>query len=199
MLQAKTARRNIVIDTLPDRGYSHWPLADYRRIPVRIGVPMHPRLRSAAWLLPLLACGGLLSGCVERRFVITTDPPGAAIFDEKGLWAGWSPTDRAFTYYGEYELTLKRDDYEIQVVRERVRAPWYEWFLLDFFSENVIPWTIHDIRRFHYKLQPKQVMPPDAVLSKATVLRQRGSAIGVPLPNVAPTPGPVMSTLLPPG
>ncbi len=159
---------------------------------------MHPRLRLAVWLVALLAGSGALVGCVERRFVITTDPPGAIVYDEKGLPIGASPADHAFVYYGTYEFKLLHDGYETLIVRERVKAPFYEWFLFDFFSENVVPWTMRDIRRFHYQLQPKQVVSPDAVLEKATLLRQRGLAIGIPLPAATPGPGPISASLMPP-
>jgi hypothetical protein len=159
---------------------------------------MIPKSRLTAWLVSLLAGGALLSGCVERRFVITTDPPSAIVYDEKSFPTGASPTDRTFVYYGEYQFTLVRDGYETLVVREKVKAPFYEWFLLDFFSENVIPCTIRDIRRFHYQLQPKQAQPEKAVLDSANALRQRGSAIGVPLPSQPPVAGPVSTTLMPP-
>jgi hypothetical protein len=160
------------------------------------------RLLLAACLVTFLATGGLLTGCVERRFVITTDPPGAIVFDEKGQRMGGgqgaAPVDRAFTYYGEYQFTLVKDGYETQIVREKVGAPFYEWLLLDFFSENVIPWTIRDIRRFNYQLRPKQMVPPEVVIEKGNALRARGQAIGVPLPEPSPGPGPVTTTLMPP-
>jgi hypothetical protein len=159
---------------------------------------MNPRLRLAVWLVTIFPVGFLLMGCVEKRFVITTDPPSAVVYDEKGLPMGASPTDRTFVYYGEYQFTLVRDGYETQVVRENVKAPFYQWFLLDFFSENVIPWTIRDVRRFHYQLQPKQVVKPDSVLEKANELRQRGLGIGVPLAGQPGTPGPVTSALMSP-
>ena len=139
-----------------------------------------------------------MSGCVERRFVITTDPPGAIVFDEKGEPTGKAPTDRAFVYYGDYQFTLVRDDYETLVVREKVRPPFYEWFLLDFISENLVPFTIRDIRRFNYQLQPKQIINPETVQKRGDLLRQRGLAIGVPLPNQPSGPGPVSATLMPP-
>jgi hypothetical protein len=159
-------------------------------------------VQHAAWLASLLLGSGLLTGCVERRFVVTTEPPGAIVFDEKGQRMGGgdgaAPVDRPFIYYGDYQFTLVKDGYETQVVREKVRAPFYEWLLLDFFSENVIPWTVRDIRRFNYQLQPKQVVPPEIVLDRGNGLRQRGLAIGVPLPNQPAGPGPVSTILMPP-
>ncbi len=159
---------------------------------------MNPRLRLAVWLFATLVISGAVAGCVERRFVITTEPSGAIVYDEKGLPMGAAPTDRAFIYYGEYQFSLVRDGYETLVVREKVRAPFYEWFLLDFVSENLLPFTLRDIRRFNYQLQPKQVVDPETVLGKATMLRQRGLAIGVPLPNQPLGLGPVSATLMPP-
>ena len=163
---------------------------------------MSPRLRLAVWLLTFLAGSGALTGCVDRRFIITTDPPGAIVFDEKDMpmgGRGASPTGQSFTYYGTYQFKIVKDGCETLVVREKVNAPIYEWFLLDFFSENVIPWTIRDIRTFHYQLHPMQVVPAETVLQQAETLRQRGQGIGVPLATptvVGPTPSP--TTLMPP-
>lgn len=140
---------------------------------------MNPRRRLALGLVALAA--STLAGCVERRFVITTDPPGAIVIDEKGLPIGAAPVDRQWIYNGIYEFRLVKDGFQTQVVREHVAAKWYEYFPLDFFAENVVPWTIRDIRRFHYQMQPLAVMPPDTVLQQGQALRQRGLSIGVPL------------------
>lgn len=156
---------------------------------------MKLKLRLATWLAALTASAGLLTGCVERRFIIETNPPSAIVYDEKGLPMGASPADRTFIYYGKYRFTIIKDGFETLVVDEKVRAPWYEWPFIDFFSENVIPWTIRDIRIFKYQLQPKQVVPPEEVMNRADVLRNRGQTIGVPLNDQ--TPGPVSSAVMP--
>lgn len=159
-------------------------------------------MRGLSWALWVLSALGLAcaTGCVERRFVITTDPPGAVVYDEKGQPMGAAPADRQFVYYGKYKFTLVRDGFQTQVVEEQVKAPWYEWFLLDFVSENVIPWTIRDIRRFHYTMQPAQIVPPEAVLQNATELRARGLVTGTQLPVVptAPQPTSPAPVLMPP-
>ena len=145
--------------------------------------------------LGALLCAGLMTGCVERRFVITTDPPYAAVYDEKGLPMGASPADRQFTYYGKYRFTLVRDGYQTMIIEEKVKAPWYEIAPLDFISENVIPWTIRDVRHFHYELQPAQLVAPDTVLRQAEERRRQGQGIGVPLPRA---PGGPLPELGPP-
>lgn len=139
--------------------------------------------------LGTLLCAGLMTGCVERRFVITTEPYGAIVYDEKGMPMGAAPADRQFTYYGKYRFTLVRDGYQTMVVEEKVNAPWYAIAPLDFVSENLIPWTIRDVRRFHYELQPAQLVPPDTVLIQAEERRRQGQGIGAPVtPGVGPLP-----------
>lgn len=134
------------------------------------------------WLAAAVSAG-LLSGCVERRFVITTEPFGAIVYDEKGQPISASPADRQFTYYGKYRFTLVRDGYQTLVVEEQVKAPWYEVFPLDFIAENVIPFTIRDVRHFNYQLQPAQLVPPETVRDQAQQRRAYGKTIGVPLPS----------------
>src|SRR5262245_59020252 len=149
--------------------------------------------RSRCWAWLAMALGMGLAGCVERRFVITTEPFGAIAYDEKGQPMGATPVDRQFTYYGKYRFTLVRDGCQTLVVEENVKAPWYEYPPLDFISENLIPWKIVDIRRFAYQLPPAQIVSPEAVLGPAGVLRERGKNEGVPLPpGSAPVPAPGM-------
>jgi hypothetical protein len=157
-------------------------------------------MKRNAWLLGAVAGAALLAGCVERRYVVTSDPPGALVL-RNGEPLGASPADDHFTYYGNYHFTLIRDGYETLEVDERIRAPWYEWPPLDFVSENVVPWWIYDVRHFHYALQPLQVPRSDEVLNRAQELRGRGQQLqplhpeeatsGKPAaPAVAPPPGP---------
>jgi hypothetical protein len=140
---------------------------------------MKKRLGSWAWLM-LAVCPALGTGCVERRFIITTDPPGAIVYDWKSQPLSASPADTQFTYYGKYKFTLVKDGYETLIAEEQVRAPWYQWFLLDFVSENLVPWTIRDVRTFHYQLRPMQLVPPDVLLQSATEMRAMGQALGPP-------------------
>ena len=116
-------------------------------------------------------------GCVERRFVINTNIPGAQVYDEKGHPVGATPCDKEFTYYGKYRFTLVKDGYQTQVVETRVKAPWFEFPPLDFISENVLPFTIRDVRRLDYILQPAPMIPPEAVLREANDLRARGQTL----------------------
>ena len=140
--------------------------------------------RSVRWsgflALPLFLA--LMTGCVERRMVITTEPFGALVYDERNVPISASPADRPFTYYGKYRFKIVKDGYETLVVEEDVRPPWYEWIGLDFVSETLIPWTLRDVRRFHYQLKNSVVVPPEEVLKQGTPLRERGLVTGEPAP-----------------
>lgn len=158
---------------------------------------MDNRLPCWAWLL-LGCCSALTAGCVERRFIVTSDPPGAIVFDWKDEPRSASPADLPFTYYGKYRFKLVKDGYETLVVEEKVNPPWYEWFLVDFFSENLTPYTFRDVRTFHYQMKPLQPVFPEVLLQSANELRGRGQAIGPPAPP-AKTAGPAPSPPLMPG
>jgi hypothetical protein len=148
--------------------------------------------RLTCGLLGVAVGAGLHTGCVERRYLITTDQPGAIVY-ENGRPIGATPVDRSFVYYGKYRFTIVKDGCQMLVVDERLKAPWFEYPLVDFLSENLLPFTIRDIRRLHYTLQPTPIVPPDAVLSAGQQLRARGQNIGVPLPAPVPAaPVPVV-------
>lgn len=144
----------------------------------------------AGVMLWIAVVGLAITGCVERRFVITTDPFGAAVFNEHDMPIGASPADQQFVYYGKYRFKLVKDGYQTKIVEEPIRAPWYAWPGIDFISENLIPFTIRDIRRLHYKLDPIETIPPEKVRADGEMLRQRGLTIGTPLPEVAVPPPP---------
>lgn len=117
-------------------------------------------------------------GCVERRFVVTTDPFGAVVYDHNDQPISAAPADKSFQYYGNYRFKLVKDGYRTKIVEEKIQAPWYQWPGLDFVSENLIPWTIRDIRRLHYTLEPLAPESPEKVRADGEALRQRGQSVG---------------------
>jgi len=139
----------------------------------------------------MLVCGlavglGFLAGCVERRMTIVSDPPGAAVI-VNGKDIGAAPVDvpsKMFVYYGDYDITLLRDGYEPALIRQAVTRPWYQCFPLDFVSENLIPWHIHDRRVFTYQLTPPAMVPTENLLDRANSQRERARMI-VPVGPVA--------------
>jgi PEGA domain len=144
---------------------------------------------------------GLNSGCVERTFVITSDPPGAMVY-RNGVPLGLTPVDDHFVYYGKYHFTLEKDRCETLQVDEEIAYPWYEFPAIDFVSENIYPFKERDVHRLHYQLKPWQPDNQQDVLGKAVDLRARGKSIASPTPPTPParpTPQQTLPPAAPPG
>ncbi len=145
-----------------------------------------PLVFSLALVLACLAA----CGCVRRRMTIQSNPPGALVYiDDYEI--GTTPISTNFTYYGQRKIRLVKDGYETKTVMERVSAPWYQFFPLDFVTENFIPGEIRDRRTLTYTLQPQAVVPTETVLGRAEQLR-RGmhQATGTTPAAVRVQPGP---------
>jgi hypothetical protein len=143
----------------------------------------------SVWVLGL----SLIAGCVQRRMTVISDPPGAKVI-VNGHDLGAAPVDvpsNQFIYYGNYEILLLKDGYEPLLVNQGVPPPWYEWFPLDFISENLLPHHLKDRRIFTYELQPTIEVPPAQVFQNADAQRARGQTIGCP-PELLP-PGAIAS------
>ena len=92
--------------------------------------------RALAVAATILALAG--SGCVERRMIIRTNPPGAlAYVDDNEV--GLTPVAISPIYYGNRKIRLVKDGCETQEFIQSVPPPWYEIPPLDFFSENSGP------------------------------------------------------------
>ena len=133
-------------------------------------------VRAARWLAVAVVAVGM-AGCVERRFLVESNPPGAAVF-VNGDYKGTTPVSVPFTYYGKYDITLARDGYATQTVQSRFRRPWFQYFPLDFVAENLYPLHIQDNRKLQVDLQPLIQPRGEDVLNQAGILRQRGAVIG---------------------
>jgi hypothetical protein len=116
-----------------------------------------------------------LSGCVERRYTIRTNPPGALVV-VNGEEIGPSPVSRSFTYYGNREITLMKDGHQTQTIIQPVNSKWYDNYLTEFFTENLLPFTIRDEREFNYQMVPTVVPAQNDLLARAESLRAVGSA-----------------------
>jgi len=136
------------------------------------------------WTITAGLAAGLAAGCVEQRYVVTTDPPGAIVL-RNYQQIGAAPADDHFVYYGKYHFTVIKDGYETLQVDEVLKTPWYEYFPLDFISENLVPWKVHDVRRFHYHLEPARTPNTAELLKQAQELRMKRQSIGAP---AAPVP-----------
>ncbi len=127
--------------------------------------------------------------------VINSEPPGATVLVNHEP-AGIGPADKFFVYNGIYHFTLVRDGYETLQVDQPVPPKWYEWIGIDFFTENVWPFKITDVRCFTFAMQPLQSVAPADVLYRGKELQARGATLTPLAPPVKPA-GP--SDGLPPG
>ena len=148
------------------------------------------RTRRSPWLLLCAACVTLATGCVQRRVTIRSNPPGALVYIDNHA-IGTTPVSHDFTYYRTGQIRLVKDGYETLSVLQPIRTPWYQWFGLDFVSENVIPWEIRDERVYSYQMAPQRIVPVEEFLGRGENLRAsatsdpRAGSIP-PLPPAAP-------------
>jgi len=118
----------------------------------------------------LLLGVAVLSGCVERRYTLRTEPPGALAI-VNGEEIGPTPVSRSFTFYGDREITFLLDGYETKTVIQPVNAPWWDNLATEFFTENLVPFNLRDEREFKYDLTPARAPRADDLRNRAEQLR----------------------------
>lgn len=122
----------------------------------------------------LLLTGLLLTGCVRRELTVTTEPAGALVY-LNGREAGRTPFTTDFTYYGNYDVQIRRDGSEPLVTSKKIIAPWWQWFPIDFFAE-LAPWKPVDKQAMHFDLQPRQPLDAKQLIERAEELEGRMSS-----------------------
>jgi len=142
------------------------------------------------WCLLAAAIATLVStGCVQRRLMIRSQPPGAMVYvDDYKI--GPTPIATSFTYYGTRKIRLVKDGYQTLTVYERITPPWYQIPPIDFFAENVLGQEIRDTRVLEYQLQPQPIAPTQQLLDRADMLRRQTGG-SPPLPAAASIRGTV--------
>ena len=138
------------------------------------------RFRAADAHHPMLAAIGLFTAallvsttaCVRRTITIQTEPQGALVFlnDEE---IGASPVSTDFTWYGDYDVVLRKEGYDTLHTHLLVKAPWYQYPPIDFFFDVLWPIEIHDRRDAVFVLTPWNAPDHDEVVRRALALRDR--------------------------
>ena len=103
-------------------------------------------------LLVLLAAAMLLPGCLERTISITSTPPGARVW-VNDVEVGTTPVEMDFTYYGSFDVRLRRDGYEPLSMKQKVEPPLAERPVIDLFAE-AIPTKFENRVAWHFDLAP---------------------------------------------
>ncbi len=154
--------------------YTSPPITSLRAVLVR--KPVHNWAKQRIWLVAALLAIASQTGCVRRRMTIRSNPPGAVVYvDERRI--GVTPTSTSYTYYGTRNIQVAKDGYETVKEEHRFRAPWYQYFGIDFFAENLWPFETRDERILDFDLPPMQATVPSQVIGRADQLRgeaQRG-------------------------
>lgn len=157
---------------------------------------INPYLKQLAICLAL-ACLVLLPGCVRRRLMVRSNPPGAMVYVDNQL-IGTTPCATDFIYYGTREVRLVKPGFETLTVSQPIPTPWYEIPPLDFVSENLCPKKIQDFRTVSYNLVPQVIVPTEQLLGRAEELR-RSTEQGAVLPPAVIGPPGTGGPVLPPG
>ena len=103
---------------------------------------------------------------------VRTNPPGAAVsIDNQPI--GISPAASPFTYYGDRDIRVTKDGYQTEVIRQRIRPPWYQLPGVDFVAETLWPGELRDERIVDVQLVPKTEVPRDELIGRADGLRMQ--------------------------
>lgn len=139
------------------------------------GLTSNPRLLRFAVLI--LAFFGLIEcSCVERTLTINTEPQGATVVlnDQE---VGKSPVRVPFTWYGDYDIIVRKEGHKTLLTHRRVDAPWYQWPVFDLFAECLVPFTIRDERTLDTLVLEPAVQPnKEDLLNRADEMKAQANA-----------------------
>ncbi|MCC6321329.1 MAG: PEGA domain-containing protein [Phycisphaerales bacterium] len=133
--------------------------------------------------LALFAFALALSACTQRTLVITTEPPGALVW-LNDVEVGTTPVETDFTYYGGYDVRIRRPGYEPVQTKRVIQAPWYELPVVDLAAEmwpvgqdgerglhNRVEWTFTLTRAL--ERGPDPAAAEQEIIGRAGELRSR--------------------------
>ena len=114
----------------------------------------------------------ILSGCVERKLTINTEPQGALVVlnDEE---IGESPVTTNFNWYGDYCIRISKDGYKTLNTHQKLKAPWYDHFPIDFFTQVVYPGRIVDSYDWQFELSPSQEVNVEELIKQAREMQKQ--------------------------
>ncbi|MEM7454170.1 MAG: PEGA domain-containing protein [Planctomycetota bacterium] len=118
-----------------------------------------------------------LTGCVQRRLLIQSQPEGAFVSIDKQP-VGYTPVAVPYTYHGTREIQLEKDGYKVIRVQQRIRPNWYDRFPVSLVTNNFWGREVRDERLFDFQLEPKTQPNENLLLDRANELRgniQRGT------------------------
>ncbi|MDA0657295.1 MAG: PEGA domain-containing protein [Planctomycetota bacterium] len=123
------------------------------------------------------------TGCVRRRLTVRSDPPGALVYvDDQEI--GITPVSTSFIHYGTRKIQLVQDGHETVTQLHTIKRPWYQYPIIDFFSENVYPREIRDEREIQFQMTPQRLTNIPRLVERAEDMRSNlRQGIVAPLPD----------------
>lgn len=129
-------------------------------------------MRKSASTLLIVSLGAvlLLSGCVERRVKVTSEPSGARVWLNDEM-IGTTPCQAGFKYYGKYDVRLSLDGFEPIHEGRTMKAPIYEYPIIDL-AANAAPIDFESVNEWHFVLSPSdQAGDREELIGRAQELR----------------------------
>ena len=115
-----------------------------------------------------------LTGCVERKLTIVTEPQEAVVWlnDEE---IGVTPVTVNFNWYGDYTVRIEKPGYEILNTHQLLKRPAHDVFPLDFFAEVLWPGTIEDSYTWTFQMEPFQQASAEELTEQANQMRNKAN------------------------
>ena len=126
---------------------------------------IHSMKRPQLLLLCIASLALALSGCVQRQLTVKSNPPGALVY-LNGEEFGRTPVTRDFTWYGTYDVALRKDGYRTLKTRGRVIAPWWQWVPFDLVAE-LFPLTDRHTLAYTLTPQSQNEASPEQMIEQA--------------------------------
>lgn len=158
-------------------------MSKYHNVESKLVAP-HLKPLCMALSIALLA----ISGCVERTISINSKPDNAlVILNDQEI--GRTPVKVDFTWYGDYDIILRKEGYQTIQTSKRIEAPWYQRPGIDLFTECFSPITYRDDRDFGtYELQKFQPATKQVLIKNAEELRARAGSPDATQATPSPEP-----------
>src|SRR3954453_8532751 len=170
-------------------------IAELARAPANPILPPQPMARTTRRLLfavvvALVAVTAGLTGggCVERELQVNSDPQGALVYlnDQE---VGRTPLRQDFTWYGTYDVAVRKEGYQTLKTTSPVIAPWWQWVPFDFVAD-ILPFRLKDSHALHYTLKPTPEIAedPDRLVQRGQAMRDQLESGEKPLKTPKPRP-----------
>jgi hypothetical protein len=112
-----------------------------------------------------------LCGCVERLITVSSKPEGAIVWLNNEE-VGATPVTVAFTWYGDYGVTMRKEGYETIHSSRKAEPPVYQWLGIDLIAE-CLPFSFTDAHHWEFEMKPVSAVAREPLIERARSLRER--------------------------